>query len=384
LQILSPVFYLTVKEIKSIIAAYDKIDQATTNAALATVVRVEGSSYRRTGARMLVMDNGEWVGGISGGCLEGDALKRARLAIAKSSATLITYDTTEGDDYQIGVGLGCNGIIDVLFTPLDFGDKNNPVEILKTCVRASRQTHVLITITNLKGDWDKVKTGEVINYTGEKCLSVFGNELVEKQLVSIIAMQLGKGRSAPKKIEVVDGRKLELFIEILPPEINVVIMGYQYDVYPLGRLIKEIGWRVTIVANPQKLNVSITAIVDAVVAPEKFPGLHVDEHTVILLMSHDFKTDKKNLVTALATNTIYIGMLGPKDRSQKIWAELEAEGLVISTMDTDRIYAPMGLDIGAVTPEEIALSLLAEVRAVFSSRKGGCLRLRTASIHERN
>jgi xanthine/CO dehydrogenase XdhC/CoxF family maturation factor len=101
-------------------------------------------------------------------------------------------------------------------------------------------------------------------------------------------------------------------------------------------------------------------------------------------MSHDFKTDKKNLVTALATNTIYIGMLGPKDRSQKIWAELEAEGLVISTMDTDRIYAPMGLDIGAVTPEEIALSLLAEVRAVFSSRKGGCLRLRTASIHERN
>ena len=111
------------KEIRSIIAAYDALDKQVTNAALATVVRVEGSSYRRTGARMLVMDNGNWVGGISGGCLEGDALKRARLAITKSVSTLVTYDTTEDDSHQIGVGLGCNGIIDVLFTPLIFSDK---------------------------------------------------------------------------------------------------------------------------------------------------------------------------------------------------------------------------------------------------------------------
>src|ERR1700726_3614252 len=102
------------KEIMAIINAYDKIDKEQTGAALATVVRVEGSSYRRTGARMLVMDNGVWIGGISGGCLEGDALKRARLAISKLEPSLITYDTTEEDAYQIGVGLGCNGIIDVL------------------------------------------------------------------------------------------------------------------------------------------------------------------------------------------------------------------------------------------------------------------------------
>src|SRR5271165_716357 len=122
------------KEIKAIINAYDKIDKTVAQAALATVVRVEGSSYRRTGARMLVTDDGIWVGGISGGCLEGDALKRARLAITKSEPSLITYDTTEDDAYQIGVGLGCNGIIDVLFTPLQFQNKNNPVEVLKACL----------------------------------------------------------------------------------------------------------------------------------------------------------------------------------------------------------------------------------------------------------
>src|SRR5882757_1075035 len=112
------------KEIKAIIKAYDEADKTAVKLALATVVRVEGSSYRRTGARMLVMDNGVWIGGISGGCLEGDALKRSRLAIKNSRSTLITYDTTEDDAYQIGVGLGCNGIIDVLFTPLNFQNQN--------------------------------------------------------------------------------------------------------------------------------------------------------------------------------------------------------------------------------------------------------------------
>ncbi|HZX58426.1 MAG TPA: XdhC family protein, partial [Mucilaginibacter sp.] len=152
------------KEIKAIINAYDKLDKKAVRAALATVVRVEGSSYRRTGARMLVTDDGVWVGGISGGCLEGDALKRARLAIAKSEASLITYDTTDDDAYQIGVGLGCNGIIDVLFTPLDFQNKNNPVEVLKSCVEANRQTHILVTVTGDDGEWTDRKAGDVIQY----------------------------------------------------------------------------------------------------------------------------------------------------------------------------------------------------------------------------
>ncbi len=371
------------KEIKAIIAAYDSIDVVNTRAALATVVRVEGSSYRRTGARMLVMDNGVWVGGISGGCLEGDALKRARLAISKSTASLITYDTTEGDDYQIGVGLGCNGIIDVLFTPLNFNDQNNPVAILKSCVTANRQTNILITITNLTGDWQTVKAGEVIRYANVKSLAIFDNDWVEKHFATLVEKQLTENKSAPQIVALEDGRVVEAFIEILPPEINVVIMGYQYDVYPLSKLIKEIGWMVTIVANPQKLNTHITEVADKVIAPEFFCNLPIDQHTVIILMSHDFKTDKNNLPIALATTAAYIGMLGPRVRSEKIWRELVEEGFSLSAENMDRIYAPIGLDIGAVTPEEIALSLAAEVRAVLSTRAGGYLRLRKLSIHER-
>ncbi len=372
------------KEIKAIIHAYDNIDTTTTSAALATVVRVEGSSYRRTGARMLVMDNGMWVGGISGGCLEGDALKRARLAIAKSVSTLITYDTTGDDEYQIGVGLGCNGIIDVLFTPLNFQDKNNPVEILKSCLAVSRQTHVLITITRLEGDWLNIKAGDVIKYIAPESLLFIGNDLLEIQIIPAINAQLAEGKSAPHKFLLQDGRAAETFIEILPPEINVVLMGFQYDVYPFSRLVKEIGWRVTIVANPQKLNTSITAIADEVVAPENFAKLYVDEHTVIVLMSHDYKTDKYNLPKALSTQAPYIGLLGPRSRSEKIITELTAEGLLPAGENLDRIHAPIGLDIGAVTPEEIALALAAEVRTALSKREGGFLRLRTTSIHERD
>src|SRR5580765_1415322 len=112
------------KEIQSILSAYSQIDFSKTAAALATVVRVEGSSYRRTGARMLVLDNGTYLGGISGGCLEGDALRRAQKAIASEKASVVTYDTTKDDDHQVGVGLGCNGIIDVLFTPLNPNEQN--------------------------------------------------------------------------------------------------------------------------------------------------------------------------------------------------------------------------------------------------------------------
>lgn len=372
------------KEIRAIIDAYDNIDKATTQAALATVVRVEGSSYRRTGARMLVMDNGIWVGGISGGCLEGDALKRARLAITKSVASLITYDTTEDDAHQIGVGLGCNGIIDVLFTPLDFSDKKNAVEILKNRVQAKRRTQILITITGLEGNWKNIKTGDVIDFSGAESLEVFRNKELQKDLLEKIEQQLKKSKSAPFDFELKDGKKLSAFIEIILPEIHLVLMGHQYDVYPLTRLSKEMGWRVSIVSNPLKVNPTYAKIADEIVSEDQFMDIPFDDFTGIVLMSHDYKTDKKNLLKALKTPAPYIAMLGPRVRSEKIFGEIEAEDSPLSGEDLKRIYAPAGLDIGALTPEEIALSLIAEIRAVLSKRSGGFLRLRETPIHERN
>ncbi|WP_428667651.1 XdhC family protein [Runella sp.] len=372
------------KELKAIINAYNLLNPEKTKAAIATVVRVEGSSYRRTGARMLVTDDGIWVGGISGGCLEGDALKRARLAMAKAQPSLVTYDTTEDDQHQIGVGLGCHGVIDVLLSPLEIGNPNNAVEILKSCRAERRQTHILLTIIGLEDEYNGLRAGNMLRYTGQESLNVFEDAELEAKIEKSIQNFTQKGRSRPATFELSDGRELEIFIEILPPEVHLVLMGHQYDVLPLTRLVKEIGWRATVVANPQKIMQKLSAVADEIVTPADFETILIDEHTAIILMSHDFKTDKYNLPKVLKTKAAYIGMLGPRVRSEKILDELSQEGIEISQTDLERIHAPVGLDIGAISPEEIALSIIAEIRAVFSDRNGAALRLRTTPIHERD
>ena len=371
------------KEIKAIINAYDHINRSYSRAALATVVRVEGSSYRRTGARMLITDDGVWVGGISGGCLEGDALKRARLAITKSASSLVTYDTTDDDAYQIGVGLGCNGIIDVLFTPLDFNDPHNPVEILKACLKANRQSHILINISAESGHWPGVKAGDVIPYSREDSLTLFADIEVEKLLLEEIDSRVLSGRSGPFQMELPGGKQMSCFIELLLPEIHLVLVGHQYDVYPLARQVNELGWRVSMISNKLKLNLKLAETVDAIYDYSQFAEIPIDQYTGIVLMAHDYKIDKYNLPKALNTPAFYIGMLGPRIRAEKIFKELAEEG-VLSDALCERIYAPAGLDIGAVSPEEIALAIIAEVKAVFAKRDGGFLRLRHQPIHERS
>ncbi|TDB66062.1 XdhC family protein [Arundinibacter roseus] len=371
------------KEIKAILKAYDHMDHTTTRAALATVVRVEGSSYRRTGARMLVMDNGTWVGGISGGCLEGDALKRARLAIAKTTPSLITYDTTEDDAHQIGVGLGCNGIIDVLLAPIFPDEKNNPMAILRRVITDHRQANVLLTITQLEGEVNGLRAGHMIRSSEmDETLSADFPELVPA-LPDAVEDVLQNSRSATLSFLLSDGREIRFFAEFLPPELHVVLMGHQYDVYPLVRVLHEAGWRITLVANPQKIHREVAQLAQEIIAPEIFDPSILDSYTAVILMSHDYKTDKRHFPLVLASQTRYLGMLGPRVRAEKIFREVTEEGTLIKEQDMERIFAPVGLDIGAVTPEEIALSIAAEIRAVFSARQGRFLRQRPSTIHER-
>src|SRR6187551_418929 len=120
------------KEQKNIVEAFLKIRDTKLSAALATVVRVRGSSYRSPGARMLITDDGRWVGSISGGCLEGDALRKARQVMASKKPLTVTYDTSEEGNQNLGIGLGCNGIIDVLIEPVNLQEENNPITLFQS------------------------------------------------------------------------------------------------------------------------------------------------------------------------------------------------------------------------------------------------------------
>src|SRR5687768_8745665 len=122
------------KDFKTIVNEYQKIDFTQRKAALATVVKVRGSSYRSPGARMLITDDGKWVGSISGGCLEGDALRKARQVMSSNAPMTVTYDTREESNQNLGIGLGCNGVIDVLIEPINHDGVNNPVDTFKEII----------------------------------------------------------------------------------------------------------------------------------------------------------------------------------------------------------------------------------------------------------
>ncbi len=358
------------KEIRNIIRQFDLKDKSE-QVALATVVRVEGSSYRRMGARMLVSENGTWVGGISGGCLEGDALKRARMAIIKSSASVITYDTTTDDDHQIGVGLGCNGIIDVLFKPIEEIDSNNPIQVLKKALSGKRQTRKLVCITHCTR---KELLGNILLFENKDDLLLLSDYTGINELASAID-QLDKSKN------LIVNESLTLFVEVLPPALQILLIGHQYDLYPLSRQIRELGWDQKVIANPTKVNANEGL---EVIAPEFMDEVEKDEYTAVILMSHSLNTDKDNLRKVLGSTVKYIGMLGPKVRSERIIAELKEEGVIFTEKDMERIYAPIGLDIGASNPEEIALSIVAEIKTVFSQRNGKHLRERAVPIHDRD
>jgi xanthine/CO dehydrogenase XdhC/CoxF family maturation factor len=355
------------KEIRTIVRAYNSIDFTQTQAALATVVRVEGSSYRRAGARMLVLDDGTYLGGISGGCLEGDALRRAQKGIMLGRSSVITYDTTQDDDYQIGVGLGCEGIIDVLFTPLRPDDVGNPLRILAGLTEI-RQPEILLTVT---GAPDPGLLGRTV--VSPAAVGI-GEEIA--QLEEDIRQCLMDRTSRSVKYG-----EITIFIEVMLPAIHLVAYGGNYDIRTLLQQSKELGWDSTIVLNTSRVDRgligSATRVMDS-----KDPGLpFIDAYTSVLLMSHDYRTDLLNLRKVLPSSASYIGLLGPRKRADKIFDALALEGSPLGENDLQRIYAPAGLDIGAATPEEIALSILAEIRSHFSGRNGMPLRLREGSIY---
>ena len=372
------------KEIRTIVRAYNSIDFTQTQAALATVVRVEGSSYRRAGARMLVLDDGTYLGGISGGCLEGDALRRAQKGIMLGRSSVITYDTTQDDDYQIGVGLGCEGIIDVLFTPLRPDDVGSPLRILAGLTEI-RQPEILLTVT---GAPDLGLLGRTVVSPGAAGVEVAGlgrtfegllpiedGEVIAQLEADIRQCLLDRTSRSVKYGEIT------IFIEVMLPAIHLVAYGGNYDIRTLLQQSKELGWDSTIVLNTSRVDRgligSATRVMDS-----KDPGLpFIDAYTAVLLMSHDYRTDLLNLQKVLPSSASYIGLLGPRKRADKIFDALTVEGSPLGENDLQRIYAPAGLDIGAATPEEIALSILAEIRSHFSGRNGMPLRQREGSIY---
>lgn len=370
------------KDFKTIVTEFRKIDSNTRKAALATVVKVRGSSYRSPGARMLITDDGKWVGSISGGCLEGDALRKARQVMNDKKPMTVTYDTSEESNQNLGIGLGCNGVIDVLIEPIDPVTKGNPIELFESFIK-TKESLTLATVFNAT-----TGVGEkVIRYSSGDIRNAFSNASLA-EMVSDDLQQIFQTKKSLAKTFITSEGEYEVFMELIQPSVSMIIFGGGFDARPVSNLAKSLGW-----------DVRVTDECVAHIAPVFFPtadklslchrdfidrDFDITPFTACVLMSHNYEYDRDVLKKLLKSDTPYIGILGPRKRFEKMQQEFAAEGLSISDEDIHRIHSPIGLDIGAETPDEIAISIISEIQGKFSNRSGGFLKYRNAPIHQRD
>lgn len=349
-------------ELRTLIDAFNAATLRDERCALATVVSVEGSSYRRPGARMLVCEAGTSTGTISAGCLESDVIEHAKRVIHTGAAKVVEYDTAStSDEMAWGLGLGCNGTVRVLVEPLASGS------LYIEALRRSDAAPV------------SVATVYAPSPGGRLFLDEEGNVRRENLSDEMAAMIESEMEYDGARIYDMDGVTAKVFLETLLPPVPLVIFGAGQDALPVVELARNLGWW-TEVVDPQARPASRSrfAIADKVTLsrPEDV-GAHVRiiPRTMTLLMSHNFSHDLAMLRFLLASPARYIGVMGPRKRTERMLRELAAtEGMA-------RLHSPAGLDIGANGPAEIALSIVAEMRAVLEGRRGGMLRERRGSIH---
>lgn len=304
-------------EVRAIVEAFDASILRGERCALATLVSVDGSSYRRPGARMLVSETGASTGTISAGCLEADIVEHAKAVIARSATKLVEYNTAAATEEEAwSLGLGCNGVVRVLIEPVD------AASVHLDNLRRSLEAPVFLSVAYAGG----------------------------------------------------------VFTETLLPPVPLVVFGAGQDVVPVVELAHRLGWHTEVVDPSARLaSRSRFPLAGKVILtrPEQVAAhVRLTQRTMALLMSHNYSHDLALLKFVLDSPAAYIGVMGPRHRTERMLRELGAAD------DPERLHAPVGLDIGANSPAEIAVSIIAEIRAVLDGRSGGMLRDRDGGIHQ--
>ncbi|MBS0026973.1 XdhC family protein [Chitinophaga sp. 22321] len=373
------------KELEDIVNAYHHACRQGLNTALATVVHVEGSAYRQPGARMLVTENGLLTGAISGGCLEGDALRKAQLVMIQQQPLLITYDTNDEDDAKLGVGLGCNGIIHILLEPVNATDAGNPIALLQQVIN-HRCPAVLVTLFTLR-DRKAPQPGTCLVLTANGEMQHRIPDCHLQNAITADAHLSLQTQTTFTKTYLSTGNDYTAHTAYIPPVPQLLIAGAGNDVIPLVKMAALLGWH-TIVADGRPGYATTARFPQATQLLTAKPAqllsqVRTDQHTAVLLMTHNYNYDLALLAQVMPLPLPYIGVLGPAKKLQRMLDELTDNGIRISRQERARIHGPAGLDLGAETAEEIALSIISEIKSVLSTTTAHSLREKTTAIHPR-
>jgi xanthine/CO dehydrogenase XdhC/CoxF family maturation factor len=340
-------------------------------AVLATLVKVVGSAYRRPGAMMLVTADGSVVGTISGGCLESDVRAHAERVLGAGKPSLLHYDLAR-DDPVWGLGMGCKADIDVLLEPLAPDalpqhlaftrelERTRSCGVVATVFRAEGEAapigaRLLLAQGPSRGGGAPDPAGDLASGPPHDAILAAAREALERRRDAVA------GHRGP-------WGSVEVLYRVAVPPIALFACGGG-DAPPLVRLAEQLGWHATQVrGDAQRTGL------DAAPAP--------DARTAAVVMEHNYERDLALLRELLPSSAGYVGILGPRARTEQLLADLRARDVFPTDAQVARLHGPVGLDIGAESAEEVALAIAAEVQAVFSGREGGQLRRRTGAIHE--
>jgi xanthine/CO dehydrogenase XdhC/CoxF family maturation factor len=397
------------KEIEAILELYRKSRAGNKPMALATVVNKFGSAYRRPGARMLITSDGDFAGSISGGCIERDLIERSSEFCSLSEPRLLTYRAENGDPYDFGSG--CEGVIYTLLEPLNtdmMGERKlnsdifsahrnaqtavtaaiDPIEVLETVYR-NRVTAYSATVF-LAPEKKRDMLGRRVVQFQDGAAAIggsFENSGLFVEIMLASTKLFSKGPAFTKMIETGEGT-FGVFFEKVEPPVKLLIFGAGDDVKPLSAIAHTVGLNHSIVDyRPGLLTEERFPLADKLLKlrPEQYATrLITDEHMACVIIHHHYDSDKAAVQFLLEnTNVGYIGVLGPKKRTVRMLTEMQQRQTIRNlAIRRSSLFAPVGLDIGAETPEEIALSIVAEIKAFYRSKTALLLRDKDGPIHD--
>jgi xanthine/CO dehydrogenase XdhC/CoxF family maturation factor len=334
-------------------------------AALATIVRVEGSSYRREGARLLVEADGRLTGMLSAGCLERDLARLAAETTESGAARAIEYDLTEEGEAIWGAGTGCAGHVTLLVEPLDDAARATWLGRLETLFDARRELRLATVYAAAPPEAAGApRPGTTVAAAAE---AATGWRVAAWSAVTALAAGEARAlRVAGERFEVA------LLAEAIPPPIHLLLLGAERDVPALARLGRELGWAVTVV-DPRPTEAAAASVAGLArylgAAPRALAGaVELSARTAAVLATHRYLDDLAYLAELDGAEIGHLALLGPVARRRRLLGDLERLAPGAAERLGTRLAGPAGLDLGGRRPEEVALSVVAEIQARFHGR----------------
>lgn len=364
-------------ELQAIINAFELSKQEKTTTFLATIVNTFGSTYRQKGAKMLITETGEMVGTLSGGCVENDLVEYTKQI--KNKPLLISYDATSEEDLLWGFGLGCKGTVQILLEKLDHSLNLSPLNLISQCLKHQKQG-AMATLFAVEGKLDLAIGSRFLVYSDGTIYTDIQEQNFKNRLAADTVLTQNTQQNTVNKYQLPSGI-VEVFLEVINPPTSLIIFGAGQDVLPVLELAKMIGWQVTVVdCRAQEKTYQRFAKADQVILTRRqiiSQQISVAENTVAVVMTHNYFDDHDIIKFLLPTKISYLGVMGSKNRIAKIIKELNPPKNQLK-----KLYSPIGLDIGAETPAEIASAIISEIQAVLTKRNGGFLKHRSQPLHE--